>query len=366
MSTNTELRRIDSDASLRTVIAAVNTLFDRDLGNRGSQTKNYGYSGARQQTVSSNGVSAGAVTSSNNYTHDLHSAVGFVLAARLAATARDVPATPANSSALIQEAGIVIGAGKALRLYNAAGTFYLSMDGTVATANRTVTFPDLAGTVALLEATQTFTGQNTFSNATAPIIAAKLGPSSTQQHTLPVVASDTLALVGAAQTLLLKTLTNPTINAAALSGTFTGAPDFSGAVTFSGLTWTDFSGVVTLEQNGVRTQTVTYAKYRVIGKTAFVRINIICTNAGTSGFSIVIASIPAAIQPAQTGDTVVCGMFSVKRSAVRYVGAAIASSSTHIEGIQDASAPGSSLGATPAFALANTDVVSCNLTYEIA
>lgn len=57
----------------------------------------------------------------------------------------------------------------------------------------------------------TLSGQVTFSNATAPIIAAKLGPVSTQQHTLPAVASDTVALLAATQTLTNKTLTTPTI-----------------------------------------------------------------------------------------------------------------------------------------------------------
>lgn len=59
---------------------------------------------------------------------------------------------------------------------------------------------------------ETITGQWSFTNATAPIITAKLGPSSTQQHTLPVVASDTIALLAATQTLTNKTLTSPTIN----------------------------------------------------------------------------------------------------------------------------------------------------------
>jgi len=47
-------------------------------------------------------------------------------------------------------------------------------------------------------------------------------------------SKSTLTMNEIAQTLLLKTLTSPTINGGALSGTFTGAPTFSGAIAFTG------------------------------------------------------------------------------------------------------------------------------------
>lgn len=75
------------------------------------------------------------------------------------------------------------------------------------------------------------------------------------------------ALVGATQTQTLtnKTLTSPTINGGALSGTFTGSPTFSGAPTFSGGgtlngTWAGtptFSGAVTLNGGGTMAGTFT-------------------------------------------------------------------------------------------------------------
>lgn len=186
MVANVELRRVDANADIRAVIAAVNVLVDRDLGNSSGQIKHYGYSGVRQQPVGSGGVAAGAVTSSANYTHDVHSAhaSGLLAAFRLPATAKDVPATIANCAVLIQAAGLSIGAGKALTLYASGGvnnasltsdaagnlilggtTGDLTLNGNVkwksgtaftmtfdhtATADRTVTFQDLAGTVAEL------------------------------------------------------------------------------------------------------------------------------------------------------------------------------------------------------------------------
>ena len=76
--------------------------------------------------------------------------------------------------------------------------------------------------------TNTFTNPQTFSNTTSPIISSKIGPSSTNQHTIPLVASDAFALLAAAQTL-----TNKTYSAGALTGTFSGNATLSGQITFS-------------------------------------------------------------------------------------------------------------------------------------
>ena len=76
--------------------------------------------------------------------------------------------------------------------------------------------------------TNTFTNAQTFSNATSPIVSLKIGPSTTNQHTIPLIASDTFALLAAAQTL-----TNKTYSAGALTGTFSGSATLSGQITFS-------------------------------------------------------------------------------------------------------------------------------------
>lgn len=87
--------------------------------------------------------------------------------------------------------------------------------------NKTLTSPTVGGTLA---GSFTASGVITFSNATSPIITARLGPAAGQQHILPAVASDTLVLLAAAQTLSNKTLTSPTINTPTLAnGTINGA-----------------------------------------------------------------------------------------------------------------------------------------------
>jgi len=51
-------------------------------------------------------------------------------------------------------------------------------------------------------------GATTFADSTSPIISAKIGPSSSQQHTIPAVTSDTVALLAATQTLTNKRINN--------------------------------------------------------------------------------------------------------------------------------------------------------------
>lgn len=58
---------------------------------------------------------------------------------------------------------------------------------------------------------EVITGRWSFTHATSPLTSAKIGPSFAQQHTVPAIASDTLALLAAAQTFTNKTLTTPTI-----------------------------------------------------------------------------------------------------------------------------------------------------------
>lgn len=158
------------------------------------------------------------------------------------------------------------------------------------TSGQQHTLPTVASdTVALLAATQTFTnktynggtnsgtqagnhtlsGQVTFSEATAPIITARLGPSSTQQHALPVVTSDTVALLAATQTLTNKTLTSPAINGGAVNNATIGAttPN-TGAFTSLAA-----SGQVTFSGTGAATMTAGTTAQRPTGVTGMFRFN---------------------------------------------------------------------------------------------
>lgn len=92
----------------------------------------------------------------------------------------------------------------------------LSVDGTVVRTSRQVaTGTGLSGGGDLsanrtLTVDQTFsptwTGSHTFTHATAGIIIPRIGPASGQQHTIPAVTSDTLALLAATQAMTGKTL----------------------------------------------------------------------------------------------------------------------------------------------------------------
>lgn len=93
------------------------------------------------------------------------------------------------------------------------------VDATQTLTNKTYSNPIMSGATSgtwTLGGSVTFTGtysgnyansgQVSFTNATAPIISAKIGPASGQQHTIPAVTSDTLALIAATQTLTNKTI----------------------------------------------------------------------------------------------------------------------------------------------------------------
>jgi hypothetical protein len=144
-------------------------------------------------------------------------------------------------------------------------------------------------TIALLAATQTLTnktysggtnsgtqagnhtlsGQVTFSDATAPIITAKLGPSTTQQHAMPAVASDTVALLAATQTFTNKTLTSPTVTGGTINNTPIGATTAnSGAFTSLAA-----SGQVTFSGTGAATMNAGTTAQRPTGVTGMFRFN---------------------------------------------------------------------------------------------
>lgn len=71
---------------------------------------------------------------------------------------------------------------------------------------------------------ETITGVKSFTEATSPIITAKLGPNAGQQHALPAATSDTIALLTAPQSLANKTLFGSSNNALGYDGATNNAP----------------------------------------------------------------------------------------------------------------------------------------------
>lgn len=119
--------------------------------------------------------------------------------------------------------------------------------------NKTLTSPTINGGAysGTFSGGYTLSGAVTFSNATSPIITAKLGPNSTQQHTLPAVVSDTVALIAAAQTLTNKTLTSPAINTATIAGgTINNAPIGGTTAAAGAFTTLTANGLVTFTSTG--------------------------------------------------------------------------------------------------------------------
>lgn len=91
---------------------------------------------------------------------------------------------------------------------------------------------------------------------TSKIISPSIGPTTGQQHTLPIAASDIIGLVNAVQTLTNKTLTSPTVNTPVIAGgtinntvigNTTPAAVTASTITTSGAS--NLLGAVTLGQN---------------------------------------------------------------------------------------------------------------------
>ncbi|WP_327719872.1 hypothetical protein OG381_34355 [Streptomyces sp. NBC_00490] len=108
-----------------------------------------------------------------------------------------------------------------------------------ASAEELVVVTGVAGTT--LTVTRGFSGTSAQSHSIGAVVrhvynAQDAVDFRTHEDATASVHGVTGALVGATQTQTLtnKTLTSPTVNGGALSGTFTGAPTFSGAVTLSG------------------------------------------------------------------------------------------------------------------------------------
>ena len=101
----------------------------------------------------------------------------------------------------------------------------------------------LASSAANAQTTNLSTYVPTTTTVTAPLGATDYVYITQPSGTSKKLPGNTIATLVGTQTLTNKTLTSPTINAGALSGTFTGAPTLSGNIIFSGIPV--MSGVIT-------------------------------------------------------------------------------------------------------------------------
>ena len=150
------------------------------------------------------------------------------------------------------------------------GTDSFEITGT-STANRTVTLPDNTGTVAELNLAETFSALQTFGTNISIGGVTATGATGTGN----VVFSAAPTLTG---TTTLATLAATTINGAAFSGTFTGAPTFSGNIAFTGTP--TFSNALALGSSTATTQTACDNSTK-LATTAYT--GIACNTVQTSG-----------------------------------------------------------------------------------
>jgi hypothetical protein len=128
-----------------------------------------------------------------------------------------------------------------------------------------------------------------------------------------------------------------------------------------GEAWTSYTPVIKGGATTV-TATITYAKYAQVNKVVWVRVNAIVTSAGAAN-GIISVSLP--IASTQTGDMTAVGTFVVKDSGTAYYFGAAILSGTNVVG--QAFNSGNYMGDTqPAMTLANNDIVSFSICYEVA
>lgn len=127
--------------------------------------------------------------------------------------------------------------------------------------------------------------------------------------------------------------------------------------------WTSYTP--TLTQSGAVTKTVTYAKYQRVGRLITVTCFLTVTGSGTAN-NPVIVGLPVAAASSTT-NLPMGTMFVFDNGTAWYHGVCLLSTTTSVWGL--ANADNVYLGQTGgdfAAALANTDVVGINVTYEAA
>jgi hypothetical protein len=138
-----------------------------------------------------------------------------------------------------------------------------------------------------------------------------------------------------------------------------------GTISASGgftLPWTDWTPTVT--QSGAVTATVTMARYARVGNVVHVEAYLAITGAGTTANSITIGNLPVNVANPAAWRVVGAGSV-VDVSVGPYSGSVVATGAATLAFVISGAGNGY-LGAGPAFALANGDIISFSATYEAA
>lgn len=119
-------------------------------------------------------------------------------------------------------------------------------------------------------------------------------------------------------------------------------------------------------QNGQRTITISEARYLIVGKLVHALMTVTVTNAGTTNnpVQVVVPATPGSGALAAVGK-VVGTMIIVRTGVTTRIGAALMGTVNVITGIADGKADAFGT-ASDAFALANGDIVSLDIMYELA
>jgi len=131
--------------------------------------------------------------------------------------------------------------------------------------------------------------------------------------------------------------------------------------------WQSYSP--TLTQNGARSATITNAQYSQINKLCFVNFDLTCTTSGSAGSPITV-SLPISAAAASSGSeirTIGSGFFyDASATDVILLNVGLVNSTNVGFNTELSTNPSVFFGNQPSLALANDDIVSASIVYQVA
>ena len=127
--------------------------------------------------------------------------------------------------------------------------------------------------------------------------------------------------------------------------------------------WTTFTPV--MKQGATTlTATISYARYKQIGKTVFLQVNATITNTGATN-GVISIDFPSGLSPVNSANEPALGTMYIRDTGTAYYAGGVTSNVSAFIGRAHNSQD--SMGAnTPAFTLVNNDTVAIQVTYEVA